>query len=328
MPSVPWRGWPAAGSDLPGRWSASTLIGGAGARPAWFSTQGGKRMNALARKAATTGPLADALEPRPPRAAVALDVEDLASFDHGGAENERFWERLGGQPALEGKSVLDVGSGWGRMATDLAKAGARSVLGLDIVPRLVEFATANVAARHPLLAGRVEFRCLDLGDLDPAARFDVIVSKDTFEHILDLEGMLEAMKRHLNPGGRIYAGWGPLYKSPYGDHDRRRTAFATFGLGGRLLAAVPWGHLALEPLVVSLHAERGRHGARSIRDLCLNGLGYSQYRRLIFRSGLSISRLRVNQSQSPLSRGLSLLAKVPGLDDYCIHNVYCVMERR
>ncbi len=279
-------------------------------------------MTALARQAATAAKRAYLEE------SVMLPADDLARFENGGAENARFWERLGGRPSFEGRSVLDVGSGWGRMATDLGYAGAKRVLGLDIKQELVDFSNANVRLHHPRLAGRVEFRHRDLRDLDERTRFDVIVSKDSFEHILDLEGMLEAMKRRLKPGGRIYAGWGPLYPSPYGDHDRREVAFAGLGRVGRVIAAIPWGHLPLESVVVSLHDERQGKRVSSLRDLGLNGLSISQYRRLIFGSGLVIADLRVNQSASRLSHLLSLLAKLPALEDYCVHNVYCVLENR
>jgi len=254
--------------------------------------------------------------------------EDLIAFRRGENENRKFWARFGGIPDLDGKVVLDVGSGWGKLCVELALSGAQRVVGLEIKPELVEFSNANLRQSYPRLADRVGFEHCDLREYDESPQFDYIVSKDSFEHIIDLDSMLLAMKKRLKPGGRIYAGFGPLYTSPYGDHDRREVAFAAFGPMGKVIARVPWLHLPLEPIVVSLHNQRHGKDVHSIQDLGLNGLSISDYRRAFHNSGLVMVDLRINQSGGVSSRILSAMAKVPVLEDYCVHNVYAVLEKR
>lgn len=251
---------------------------------------------------------------------------DIAHFRKGEVENPRFWSRLGHAPDLSGATTLDVGCGWGSLCVDMALAGASKVVGLDIKPELIEFASAYVTACHPQLANVVEFEAVDLRDYR-AMEFDYIVSKDAFEHIIDLRSVFAEMEKRLKRTGRLYAGFGPIYASPYGDHDRRRVAFRSWGVGGRLLASIPWGHLFMEDLIVRMQNRRQHARASSMRDLGLNTWSVSDYRRLFLESGLSLLEYRVNQSKHPLSRLLSVLRRVPFLADYCTFNVYCVLEK-
>lgn len=263
-----------------------------------------------------------------PQASVELRKEDLLAFRRGENENRKFWSRFGQRPDLDGATVLDVGSGWGKLCVDVALSGAKKVVGLEIKPELVDFSQEIVRQQYPRLQNRVEFLHCDLRDYSDEPQFDFIISKDSFEHIIDLDSMLLAMKKRLRPGGRIYAGFGPLYTSPYGDHDRREVAFAAFGPVGKAIAKVPWLHIPLEQVVISLHNQRHGKNVHTVQDLGLNGLSISDYRRAFHNSGLVMVDMRVNQSGGLSSRVLSAMAKVPVIEDYCVHNVYCILEKR
>jgi SAM-dependent methyltransferase len=258
----------------------------------------------------------------------SLQREDLLAFERGEKENRKFWSRFGGIPNLSGQTVLDVGSGWGKLCIELGLSGLRRVIGLEIKQRLVAFSNAILRRSYSRLVNRVAFERCDLRQYDEEEIFDTIVSKDSFEHILDLDTMLQAMRRRLKPGGRIYAGFGPLYTSPFGDHDRREVAFKPLGPLGKAVAKVPWLHLPLEQVVVKLHRRQTGADIRTIQDLGLNGLSISDYRRAFRDSGLTVVDLRINQGSTVASTVLSKLAQVPVLEDYCVHNMYCVLEKR
>src|SRR5712691_7140652 len=68
------------------------------------------------------------------------------------------------------KTVVDFGCGIGTEAIEMAKKGAKRVVGLDIRPEVLE--TARIAARD---AG-VEHRCLFVTQLSEPA--DVVISVD------------------------------------------------------------------------------------------------------------------------------------------------------
>ena len=76
---------------------------------------------------------------------------------------------------LKGKSVVDVGTGSGVLALAAARAGAASVLAVDINPNAVLSARENAEANG--LGDRVTAACMDLlADVPPHPVFDVILS--------------------------------------------------------------------------------------------------------------------------------------------------------
>ena len=80
------------------------------------------------------------------------------------------------RPSLE---ILDIGSGWGGLALDLAAIEDVSVLGVTLSREQYELATAR--ARQAGLAERVRFELRDYREV--AGRFDRIVSVGMFEHV-------------------------------------------------------------------------------------------------------------------------------------------------
>jgi 2-polyprenyl-3-methyl-5-hydroxy-6-metoxy-1,4-benzoquinol methylase len=240
--------------------------------------------------------------------------EDIRYFEKGEHENPRFWSRVGGKPRLRGTCILDVGCGHGSLCIDMGLSGAKRVVGLDTNSQLIAFANENLRRNYPQLTDTVEFKGTDLKGYDECD-FDYIVSKDTFEHIIHLDAMLTHMKRCLRPGGRIYAGFGPLYNSPFGDHNLTRTL-------------LPWGHLLTKESRIIKRLNRDRKDKiDTIYDLGLNKMSLADYRRVFRESGLSIIRFRVNQSTSIMSKLFSLVRRVPPLEEYFSHNVYCILQR-
>jgi len=255
-----------------------------------------------------------------------LKSSDVDFFRRGEWDNPRFWSRLGEKPDVRGLRVLEIGSGWGSLCVDLARAGAERVVGLDLKQNLIEFSRAYVHQHYPELEQRVIFQATDLKDY-PVEPFDIVVSKDSFEHILDLGQMLFEIKRRLRPGGKVYVGFGPLYPSPYGDHDRRRTAFKRYGAAGQLVARIPWGHLFLEQPILNLTSQARGKPIHSMYELGLNKRSLSDYRRLFSESGLKVVMFRVNQSGGLSSKMMTTLGRVPGLADYCTNNIYCILQK-
>jgi release factor glutamine methyltransferase len=88
--------------------------------------------------------------------------------------SEYFAEFIDGLD-LKGKSVADVGTGSGILALAAARAGAASVLAVDINPNAVLSAQENAQLNG--FADRVSAACMDLlADVPPQPTFDVILS--------------------------------------------------------------------------------------------------------------------------------------------------------
>ncbi len=100
-------------------------------------------------------------------------------------------------------SVLDVGSGPGRLAVLLAKmAPELEVTGLDIEPDMIDVARRR--ALNAGLAGRVHF---ELGDVAAMpfrdAQFDMAVSTFSMHHWEQAERGLAEIRRVLKPGAQV-----------------------------------------------------------------------------------------------------------------------------
>jgi SAM-dependent methyltransferase len=236
-------------------------------------------------------------------------------FQEQEASNEEFWRRFGATLDWAGKRVLEVGCGHGAMSVEMAQAGAE-VLGVDLDEGRIEFATRNVAQRFPHLLERLSFRAVDATSLPIDEPFDVIVSKDTFEHVADIPALLKALGARLVPNeGRIYAGFSPLYYSPFGDH-------------GRTGLKVPWAHAVLPKRVVCLAAARHNgHPVGSLLDIGLNGNTPDQFRAAFDASGLQLVDIAYNRGDKRLLSTLEKLRKRFGrLDRFTTVSIYAVVR--
>ena len=98
--------------------------------------------------------------------------------------------------------VLDVGCGVGATACRLAgKYGCR-VMGIDILPRMVE--RSRERAKRMNLAGRVEFRTADAQDLPfEDGLFDAVITESVTAFPEDKQKAVNEYVRVVKPGGYI-----------------------------------------------------------------------------------------------------------------------------
>jgi SAM-dependent methyltransferase len=120
------------------------------------------------------------------------------------------------QGPLGGLTVGDVGCSAGFIADELAGAGAKHTLGIDIdVPGL-----RRAADRF---GARVAFVCGDGTALPfPDGSVDVLVFNHIYEHVVDPDAVVAEMHRVLSADGVLYLGLGnrlgvmePHYKLPF-----------------------------------------------------------------------------------------------------------------
>jgi cyclopropane-fatty-acyl-phospholipid synthase len=100
---------------------------------------------------------------------------------------------------LDGRSVLEIGCGWGAQARVLAERGAR-VKGVTLSPSQLAYAQDSIAS-----SGLQECVDLRLEDYrDQTGQYDAIVSIEMAEAVGEafLPGYFETIRRNLKPGGR------------------------------------------------------------------------------------------------------------------------------
>lgn len=231
--------------------------------------------------------------------------------------DQRFFARLPQNLSFEGKAVLDYGCGGGHTCILLAQRGARHVLGVDTGK--VELAEQQLSERYPELAGRVEFRQIssaaDIGD----EQFDLVLSKNTFEHVEDPDLYVADMASHLAPDGQLVIGFGGLWKSPYGGHLQHMTK-------------VPWMHLMIPEEVVLRERRRFRpdEDPSCYEEIKggLNRMTLEKFGSTMERTGLEPQYLEINRNDRALAKALNMLTRLPGLKEYFTFSVHSVWSKR
>jgi SAM-dependent methyltransferase len=132
-------------------------------------------------------------------------------YAEGGSERERFEAQARSRYAMEpfifpfarfaegaGKDVLEIGVGMGADHVEWAKAGPRSLTGVDLTRRAVELTTARLA----LYGLASEVRTADAEHLPvPDASFDLVYSWGVLHHTPDTPRAIREVWRVLRPGG-------------------------------------------------------------------------------------------------------------------------------
>ncbi len=151
----------------------------------------------------------------------------------------RIWDEL------QGKVVIDYGCESGIEAIEVARRGARRVIGIDIRE------SALVGARSSAEQAGVSDRCIFTTRTDEKA--DVIMTFDAFEHFADPAAELRDMRRLLKKGGYIIASFGPTWYHPLGGH-----GFSIF----------PWAHLVFsEKAIMRWYGEFSKDGATQFSEI-------------------------------------------------------------
>jgi 2-polyprenyl-3-methyl-5-hydroxy-6-metoxy-1,4-benzoquinol methylase len=255
--------------------------------------------------------------------AVEDEALSLKYFEKQIADSKKYWQRFGGRPDFSGKVVLEIGCGHGALSIDAAISGARQVIGLDLIGDRITFARRIVAERFPNIANKIEFHQLDIDNMTTLdGKVDVIISKDTFEHIMGIDRVLLSIRRLLKEGGLLITGFSPLYYSPFGDH-------GLHAIGQRI--KLPWAHLIIGDARVVAAYNKYHPGieCHSIYDLGLNKLKRREFLQAFDQAGFAIVSETVNalQGASKLMPLLRLLNKVPALADYTTVNMYVVARK-
>ncbi|EDM74388.1 hypothetical protein PPSIR1_29770 [Plesiocystis pacifica SIR-1] len=111
---------------------------------------------------------------------------------------------------LEGKKVLDIGTGTGRFAVECAKRGA-DVIGIDFAPKMIEF--SRQAARRFGVEERCKFVVGDVLEHDFDEQFDVVLALGLFDYVREPSALMERIGR-FEP--KVFVASYPLFSPLYG----------------------------------------------------------------------------------------------------------------
>lgn len=150
---------------------------------------------------------------------------------------------------LQDKIAIDFGCGTGGYAINMARLGARQVIGLDIREEVLT--TAQQAAE----AAGFGDRCLFTTGTEIQA--DLVFSISAFEHFADPADILRKMDGMLLPGGRVWIHFGQTWLHPWGGHG---------------LSVFPWAHLIMSEAALMRWRGDYRHDGALRYDQRADGL--------------------------------------------------------
>ncbi len=125
-------------------------------------------------------------------------------------EESDFWSKVKVKLILdlvEGKNVLDVGCGSGRLSKALSEKGF-SVVAIDS-----DWKAVNIAKKKGIMAF-----VSDINDWKSDDKFDCIILGDVLEHIEDDKSAMRKIHAMLKPNGCIIVNV-PSYQFLFGKHD-------------------------------------------------------------------------------------------------------------
>lgn len=118
------------------------------------------------------------------------------------AGRHRYWKRVAVRAAEpDGAVALDLGSGTGDIARELARQGAREVVAADFVPEMLAPAVARAERDGDATLRFAVADALALPFAD--ASFDCVTSGFLVRNVVDQERAFREMLRVLRPGGRV-----------------------------------------------------------------------------------------------------------------------------
>lgn len=223
-------------------------------------------------------------------------------------------------PAL---AVAEVGCGEAGNLKPFLDMGCR-VTGIDIAAHKIENGKRFYAG-HPL-----EHNLTLIADNiyhvrpDTVGKHDLIIMRDTIEHIPDQELFMVHLKKFLRPGGKIFFAF-PPWRMPFGGHQQ---------ICESRLSSVPYVHLLPRKLYVGAMKLFGESddkitGLLEIRD---TRLSISRFKRILKRNSFKIEKedyYLINPNYEIKFklkvRKLPAIANIPHLRDFFTTTYYCVV---
>lgn len=148
---------------------------------------------------------------------MAQNIYDDPQFFAGYATLDRSVKGLDGAPEwpalqkmlpeIQGKSLIDLGCGYGWFCRWAQEQGAANILGLDVSEKMLE------RAREMTSGSQITYQREDLEALQlPAASLDLAYSSLALHYLENIDGLFATLFQALKPGGKIvFSAEHPIY---------------------------------------------------------------------------------------------------------------------
>lgn len=178
--------------------------------------------------------------------------------------------------------VMEIGCGEGGVLIPFIEKGM-TVVGVDLNEARIR--NAKELNKEAVSSGQATFLYKNVYDEDFLAKyknaFDLIVLKDTIEHIPEQEKFIPYIKQFLRPEGKIFFGF-PPWRMPFGGHQQI--------CQNKFLSVLPYYHLLPRPIyrgIVSL-AKEPKRVIDELMDIKSTRISIDRFERIVKKSGLTV----------------------------------------
>ncbi len=185
------------------------------------------------------------------------------------------------KPIKDGTTVLEIGCGEGGVMVPFLEKGAKC-FGVDLDKIRIDI--ANDYLKDEVAAGKAEFLLKNVYDEDFLQRFkgyfDVIVLKDTIEHIPEQEKFVPYIKQLLKEDGQIFFGFPPWYM-PFGGHQQ---------VAEHKIAMLPYYHILPKPIYMGILKLIGepKNKLIELEEVYDTRISIERFERILKKSGLQV----------------------------------------
>ncbi|MCW4017646.1 MAG: class I SAM-dependent methyltransferase [Candidatus Bathyarchaeota archaeon] len=241
-------------------------------------------------------------------------------FQEGFQSTQEYLNRFNNQIDFKNKTVLDLGCGYGSTCFRIAKKGALEVVGVDPFKKALFYAKNKLNSDAQFTQSKISF-FESLEDLHNK-QFDIILSKNSFEHYENPERYIEQILQYLKPDGQLVIGFSPFWKAPTGGHINP-------------YFKLPWTHLLFPEKIViqELNNYLNTTEFHSYGDVAngLNKITVKRFSNIIQNNKLNTVFIKTNQASAGREKQVlkifTILSKFPFLKEYFTVNIYCILKK-
>jgi 2-polyprenyl-3-methyl-5-hydroxy-6-metoxy-1,4-benzoquinol methylase len=227
-----------------------------------------------------------------------------------------------------GMEVLEIGCGEGGVLKAFVDTGMKGV-GVDL--HTFKFNLALDYLDEYIKDGRIELINNDIysSELQDQfkGRFDLIILKDTLEHIFDQDKLIGYLKGFLKKGGMIFLAF-PPWCMPFGGHQQM--------CSNKLLANMPWYHLLPTPVYSSLLKafKEDKQLVNELINIKETRISLQRYHRIVKNKGFRTIReelyfinpnyeIKFNMKPRLLNK---FIGSIPYLRDFMTTTIYSLIQ--
>ncbi len=226
----------------------------------------------------------------------------------------------------EKTSVLEIGCGEGGNLKPFLDKGARCV-GVDLSEKKIENGKAFFE-NHPN-KNNLLLEASDIYEVETFGEpFDLIIMRDTIEHIPEQERFLNEVKKFLKPDGKIFFGF-PPWQNPFGGHQQI--------CENKFLSHLPYFHLLPEKaysFTLKIFGEP-KERIKALLEIKQTGISIERFFKALKINGFAVLKTKyffinpnyeIKFGLKPREQ-LNLIASIPYLRNFFTTALYCLAEK-